>query len=308
MGTRKHSTAHYVRSVLSQTWSHPSNRGRRGRAIAGALAWQVRKRVGAGPRDVPFFGWRLRCHPDSNSASNVVYFTERYDPAEMGFMIAFLRRGDGFIDVGANIGTYSLLAAALVGPAGRVDAFEAHATAVGRLRENLALNGISSVTVHEAAVADREGTVHFLQTFDVSNSILTPVDAGAPVSEVVAVTLDGVLGDRPAAMGKLDIEGFETAALRGAVARLAAADPPVWQVEVMDHQLRKAGSSAAELVGLLTGAGFDLVRFDPVTGALHPIDPSDPPVNVWAVHETMRRWVEDRLAGAAAPLGTGGAR
>ncbi len=64
------------------------------------------------------------------------------------------------IDVGANVGYYALMAATRVGPSGRVIAYEPGPAPAARLRENVALNGLSNVTVVEAAVADRPGTLH----------------------------------------------------------------------------------------------------------------------------------------------------
>jgi predicted methyltransferase len=80
----------------------------------------------------------LLCYPRSNSASNVIYFTPYYDYDEMHFLQRYLRPGDVVIDAGANIGTYTLLAATCVGPTGQVIAFEPAPVAFARLRENVA--------------------------------------------------------------------------------------------------------------------------------------------------------------------------
>ncbi len=297
MAQRTHSTIHYVRSVIAQTWRHPSNEGRRGRAVARAVGWQLRKRVRPTPMEVDFFGWRLRCHPDSNSASNVVYFTPLYDVDEMDFMIRYLRPGDGFVDVGANIGTYSMLARRLVGPTGHVVAYEPDPVATRRFRENIELNRIENVRLHEAAVADAAGTVEFLEDYDVSNRIHSEQDGDAVATRTVeVVTLDETLHGHTAALGKLDVEGYETAALRGASGRLADADPPVWQVEIFDRQLARAGTTRSELLDVLERADFELMTYTRA-GGLRPVDPGARPVsNVWAVHRAARETIERRLS------------
>ena len=66
----------------------------------------------------------LRCYPDSPSASAMIYCHDSPDFHEMNFIRRYLRAGDTFLDIGANIGVYSLLAASRVGPSGRVVAFE----------------------------------------------------------------------------------------------------------------------------------------------------------------------------------------
>lgn len=295
MVRRKHSSWHYARSILRQTWSHPSNSGRQVQALTRAADWQVRKRLSQRPRDLPYFGYCLRCYADSNSASNVVYFTERYDPTEMGFMIAYLRPGDGFVDVGANIGTYALLAASLVGPNGRIDAFEPHPVAAARCRENVELNKITTIEVHEAAVSDCAGQAELLDAWDVSNRITTAAD-GQATRVVGTVALDEILAGRSYALGKLDVEGFETKALSGSTERLAKADPPVWQIEVIDHLLRKAGSSRAELLELLARFQYRPTTFDVRSAQLRDL-PDEFPAggNIWAVHEDAFEFVADRL-------------
>ncbi len=79
------SNRHHVTTILKRTCSHPSNRSRRLRAMGTAIGRQVEKRVVGRPPDEPFDGLRLHCYPDSQSASNVISFTPRYNPAETGF-------------------------------------------------------------------------------------------------------------------------------------------------------------------------------------------------------------------------------
>lgn len=290
----------HVKNIIRQTWTHPSNADHRVRSLGKTLGWQVEKRMRNVPRDQPFYGFVLRCYPDSQSASNVMYFTERYDPDEMGFMEAYLRPGDWFVDVGANIGTYSLLARSLVGPTGRVDGFEPHPVAAGRFEENVERNHLDNVFVYRAALASEEGMIEFLDAADVSNRVTTERDFDRRKVTVAAVRLDNALADGRYAMGKIDVEGFETTALTGASERLAAADPPIWQVEMLDHQLRKAGSSRRDLVELLDSYGYGLAELDDSapkgTVRLRWADPAGRSTfNIWAVHRDSADQVAERL-------------
>ena len=113
---------------------HPANRGRAISALARFVAWQAWKRVVGRPRDLRFRdGFRLRAWPDSTVASMMIYCRGRPDWHEALFLRHFLKPGDGFVDVGAHVGTYSLLAGALVGPSGWVEAFEPAADAAPAL-------------------------------------------------------------------------------------------------------------------------------------------------------------------------------
>jgi FkbM family methyltransferase len=261
---RERSTLYYAVSIPRQVWNHPANRHRRGRALARAIGWQLYKRIAKRPLDIRVYsGMKIRCYPDSGSASNVLYFTPYYEYHEMQFLQRYLRPGDGFIDGGANIGTYSLLAAGIVGTAGRVVAFEPTARAALSCRENLTLNGLDWVELHEAALAERSGVVSFLTGRDVSNRILLAEEAAADGIQVRCVSLDSILSPEALfAMAKLDVEGAEVAALRGAEQHLRQANPPVWQVEIWDHLLRDMGTSTGELLSLLSDHGYGIASYD----------------------------------------------
>ncbi len=265
LSVRKHSSFHYARRITRAIVRHPANRAHRARALSRAIGWQLYKRSVRRPREIKYAGYRLRCYPDSHSASNIFYFGSLYDWHEMRFLRRYLRPGDGFVDVGANIGTYTLLAASLVGPRGSVDAFEPSPVAAGRLRESVTLNQLSNVCVHETAIGDANGTTEFSIGWDVTDSVYTPADPYQqlrPRIEVELARLDDVLTDRPYSAGKLDVEGLELAALRGATAHLEAANPPVWQIEVLANQLRKFGTSADDLFALLREHEYEVFIFD----------------------------------------------
>ena len=244
--------------MLAQVWRHPNNADRRARAVAGAVAWQASKRVLRRPRVVRLTDTlRIECHPTSASGSNVIYFGKLFDPVEMTFLRRYLRPGDGFIDGGANIGVYSLLAASSVGPTGAVLAFEPDATSRAWLERNIELNGLSSVEVRSEALWDTAEVLRFREDVDVSNRIELDTSTGVEVS---TVRLDDVAAGGTWALGKLDLEGAELRALQGATSMLAAANPPVWQVEVFEHLLRRVGSSRAALLELLRDHRYDVVR------------------------------------------------
>ena len=295
---RKYGWDRYARRIVRQVWTHPNNRGQRVQALARAAGWQLYKRAVGRPHDVEVFGGaKLRCYPDSNYASKVFYFGAWIDYHEMRFAWRYLRPGDGFVDGGANIGMYTLLAAHLVGEGGTVAAFEPADLARSRLEENIALNGFGNVVVHAEALSDRSGTSAFIADLDVSNRLEQKDVPGAHKVDVRTTTLDAALGDRPFAMGKLDLEGAEMQALRGMEARVAAANPPVWQVETIDHLLRKQGSSRAEVVRWFQDHAFDVAVYDADTGRLEYLDRVDASHgNVLAVARSAKDAVHERLS------------
>ena len=116
------------------------------------------------------------------AASREAYFIGRYEPQETCVARSILRPGDVFVDVGANCGYFTLLAAGLVGPSGRVVAVEAHPEIYETLRRSLGLNHLPYVTAGNVAVADGPGTLSML------------VDAEATALGMARVVADGAPG------------------------------------------------------------------------------------------------------------------
>jgi FkbM family methyltransferase len=123
-----------------------------------------------------------------------------------------LQTGNLFVDVGANVGTYSVLASSL---GADVIAIEAAADTAALLRENVALNG-GTVEVLECAVGSSLGSVSFTVGRDSVNHVVH----GSGTTNVVMRTLDEILGGREVSGMKIDVEGYELEVLRGAKSAL----------------------------------------------------------------------------------------
>ncbi len=253
---RIHEAAGLLRFVLS----HPANRGRPLSALARFIGWQAWKRVTQRPCDLWFEdGYRLRAWPDSTVASLMIYCGGRPDWNESRFLLHLLRPGDGFVDVGAHIGTYSLLAAARVGPTGWVEAFEPSSDSARRFRCNLRLNDFTWVTLHEAAVGQSSGTVRFTTGLNAMNQIANHGDMAG--IEVPQVKLDEILAGRRPAAAKLDIEGAEPLALAGWDRSLRQGSPMALLIEVNDG-IRRFGFHESELAKWLAERDYRLGLYD----------------------------------------------
>ena len=287
--------------IFSNLVGHPANQHRRFAALFRYLCWQVSKRLSGRPWDIPYHGLTLRCHSDSNSASGAVYFDGLPDYREMLFIKRYLRPGDSFLDVGANVGVYSLLAAALVGAAGTVHAFEPGEMAANRLAENIALNRLGYVHLHRVGLSDRSGAAVWDQGNDDCEASLAAVaqlPQGATLPSVECVTLDEFLPAANFAMAKLDIEGAEPLAIRGARKHLASGNPPVLQIE-MDGYSKKHGIATDAFIAELADYGYDVGIYDPNRNT---IDFTDRPwelgvLNVLAINKARQEEVWARLRG-----------
>lgn len=286
-----------IPGMVRLAWEHPANRGRRARALAGMAGWQAWKRLVRRPVDLSVYGdLSFRAYPDSTQPGRFVYFGGLPDYEEMTFMKRYLRPGDGFIDGGANEGMFTLLAAQLVGPSGAVHSFEAVPAFAQRLRDNVDANSLGCVTVHEMAIGVEPGTTSFVIR-GTGSRIRTDADSGNTV-RVRLGRLDDTLPERPFAMGKLDVEGAEHLALRGADRLVARSEPAVWMLELVDRFLHRFGSTAREVRRWLGDHGYDVVLYDPhsnrLVAAPDPLRPGQ--ADVLAVCRQRRREVEARLA------------
>jgi FkbM family methyltransferase len=199
-------------------------------------------------------------------------------------MRRLLRRGDHFVDGGANIGYLTMIGAQCVGPTGSVDAFEPQSDNRARLEANLRRNGLTDrVRVHAEALSDAGGTATIHRfAGDEGNHGMASLFAGdgaaaATVSvEVPTVRLDDALIGTSPALIKLDVEGAESLAIKGMTGLLKSPRPPAVILEHNPETLRRAGAAAglSEPVRLLLATRDDWqVRV--IAFGLPRIDPND---------------------------------
>jgi FkbM family methyltransferase len=168
-----------------------------------------------------------------------------YERHVTGAMRPLLRPGMVMVDVGANIGYYSLLAAARVGPAGKVIAFEPGEANTALLQMSAQANAFQNIVIHTLAVADVDRTVGY--TMDDSNGSIYPQDARLGQLQVRAVRLDDFLQDEPRIdLVKMDIEGAEGLALAG-MRQLLLRHHPVLFTEFNPNALQATSGIPAEV-------------------------------------------------------------
>jgi len=251
-------------------------------------AWQVQKRLDPRPRVCTVFGdARLVCHPD-NAASNAVLYFDQPDWPEMGLLRLALRPGDTFLDVGANVGVYSVLAWSRVKPTGRVIAIEAEPAVRSRLTENFRINGMNPKDILAVAVGEKDGMVPFTVGRDCLGRIAT--ESERDTLPVPVRRLDGLVGSDSAnvVIGKIDIEGMELPALRGGAELLRRGTPKCWIVETNGLENR------SELSAFLAEHGFLLFEAAGDGSILRHVPPNGPfPMNSIAVGDMD--WLRARV-------------
>jgi FkbM family methyltransferase len=246
------------------------------RAAFRALLWLLRP---AGPVLVRTGDYRLAFRPRVADLARTLALGPAWEPCETEAFRAALRPGRAVLDVGANVGHYTLIAARTLGAGTPVAAFEPAPAPRAALEANLALNGLSAVTVVAAACSDADGEAALhLDADNAGGHSLAAGNVVRPggVLRVPAVTLDGWVARQalaaPIGLIKLDTQGAEPAILAGAQAVLRAHRPTLL-VEYWPYGLRRAGSSAEALLAALGDLGYALTLIHEPSRTVAPVTP-----------------------------------
>lgn len=202
--------------------------------------YRGRNHVRSSLAEVDLGGYRVCVDPDETDFSRDVLATRDYEPHVRAAIAGVFREGQTFVDIGANIGCITLMAAKIAGPSGSVIAVEPFPENLQRLYAGIALNGYTNVRVIPLAASDRRAT--FSLTGGTSNTYVIPTeDYTTRGTYTQSVVLDDLLDREPAVHAlKMDIEGHEPNALRG-LERTIRRHDPVLVTEFNPACLRRAG-------------------------------------------------------------------
>lgn len=252
-------------------WNHPLTSRQRATTFSRWLRWQVGSRILVGRAVMPFVaGTELIVDRGMTGASGNVY-AGLHEFNDMGFLLHFLRDGDAFLDVGANVGAYTVLAAGVCGAT--CTAIEPIPTTYAALLANLRLNGLEArARALNVGVGASEGTLRFTRSLDTTNHVVADgEDAAGDVVDVAVTTIDVVTrGQRPKLM-KIDVEGFEMQALAGAEETLAARELEAIIIELNGLGSRY-GHDDTRIDSQLRRIGLTPHVYDPLTRTLSPRD------------------------------------
>ena len=196
------------------------------------------------------------------SALDHELMTNGFETAETQFVQRFLRPGMTVLDLGAHHGLYTLLASKLVGRKGRVIAFEPSPKERKRLAKHIWLNGADNVRVEAQALGAESGEADLFLADganDWCNSLRRPAESAGQTVRVQVRRLDDVvsqLGLSRLDFIKMDVEGAELDALRGATRILSGAARPVVLAEVYDIRTGPWGYAAREIVRFLAALNY----------------------------------------------------
>ncbi len=197
-----------------------------------------------------------------------IYFLGMWEPRISRWVASRLNPGDTFIDVGANIGYFSLLAATRVGSDGMVLSVEACPEIYRHLAANLRRNRVKSVSAINVAASSARGRLKLYRGIESNGGSTTTISDGSgdcPYEEVDALPLHEIVTDAQVQrlkLIKIDVEGAEYDVLQGAAKILERA--PVGLeilVELHPSLLEKQNKSAGDVIALMQAHGFNAYFF-----------------------------------------------
>ncbi|WP_294328366.1 FkbM family methyltransferase [uncultured Chryseobacterium sp.] len=193
-----------------------------------------------------------------------LYFVGEYEKNEIDYLYSVLQKGDIFIDVGGNIGLFSLNASKLVGNNGKVYAFEAFKPNYEKFSRHLILNQSQNVTLEHLAVTDKNGYIDILYNEDYDNVGMASsyLEEFTAKESVKSINLDDYVRNQQIGkidLIKIDIEGGEFSALQGMHEILIRYQPKII-IEINNIALKSSNHSEEELIHLLVQKGYSQTK------------------------------------------------
>lgn len=255
IGTAMHRIAARTPKSLVAELQLVANRNPRGRRMLARLSAPMRHgehRIADGP---------ARGYLMDVAGSRPSYLLGTAEPEVVDFLRAHVRPGDLVLDLGANVGYFTLIAAALTGPAGRVVAYEPIPSNAEALRRNVDRNRLQNVEVVEAAISGRDGFAEIsVAASDQQATLVAPRDGGVLRVRTISLDSEAARLGAPSVI-KCDIEGAEYEAFARASAALAG--HPAILCEV--HRMQEGDEDRLEAI--LTSHGYRTESLDRAAGA-----------------------------------------
>jgi FkbM family methyltransferase len=209
-------------------------------------------------QEAVIFGYQIKLNLNDYIQRSI--YLGVFEPFESVQIRSYLKPGMTFIDVGANVGYYTLMAASLVGQTGRVFAFEPSPYAFDLLKETINRNNVSNVRTVQAGLNDTSGEVSLFMPDKPGNHTpsMVPNNEGRPL-KVPVQRLDECLAQHlveKVDLMKIDVEGFEPNVIAGAEKYIAQGKIGAILCEFNKHWLKENGLSSEQLYEMLIKLGF----------------------------------------------------
>lgn len=253
--------------VYGKFRSEPLTRDATLRGLGRFLRWQLVSRLARVPLVMPFVGEThlIISNGMTGARGNIYYGLMEFE--DMGFLLHFLSETNSFVDIGANVGVYTVLSAGVCGA--RTRCVEPVENTIRNLRNNLRINGLEGVVkIEHCAVGAENGEITFTADCDTTNHVLDRGEVYRGRSVTVPIRrIDDLLGEDVPTLIKIDIEGYEYPALQNAATVLKSQYCEGLIVEI-NGSGKKYGVGDADVDALIRSFGFYPAAYDPITRRL----------------------------------------
>ncbi len=258
-----------LKTVLNRIVNHPLNKKQKAAAVGRFVKWQLSSRLYKKQQVINYVNNSLMIVERGFSSSTAAYYMGLAEFEEMGFLLHFLREEDYFVDVGANIGSFSVLSSAVCGC--KTTAIEPIEESFKLLQKNIKINNVKNKVIPlNIGMADKAGKLNFTLTKGQNNKVASQNDNNS--ISVITNTLDNVCRSVPALL-KIDVEGFETKVLQGAKSTLQEPGLKAVIIEMMGLGTQY-GFDESKIHNQLIDLGFRPYRYDPMNRSLKLQDQS----------------------------------
>ena len=280
-----------LRATIQFLLGHPLTRNQPVQALWRFGKWQLVSRLFPAPKIVRWIGPTKLWIKRGWTGVTGNYYAGLHEFNDMAFLLHLLRPKDVFADIGANMGTYTVLASGVCGAYSY--SFEPIQSTFERLQANIKLNNLEArTTAIQCALGSSAGEIKFTYQQDTTNHVAT--DQETDIVTVPVNRLDDIVTKTPTLL-KIDVEGFETEVIQGATQHLANPQLKAIIIE-LNGSGGRYGYDEAAIHQQLLSLGFNAYVYEPTERKLDVVDQFG---HYNTIYCRDMEWVKARVSSAA---------
>lgn len=267
---------------------HPLNRNNKIKALLRFFIWQFQSRWNTKPVAIKFGEKSKLIITRGMAGATGNLYCGLHEFEDMAFLLHFLRKEDLFVDIGANIGSYTILAASEIGA--RTYTFEPVPVTFYSLKRNIDCNDVSGIVkAFNIGLGNKQGKINFTNTLDTVNHVSVGIEKD--IISVEVKTLDEIVEIDSDCLIKIDVEGFEKQVLEGMTNILINEKLQALIIELNGSGIRY-GYDDIVVHNVLLSFGFKPYSYDPMSRKLDLLKTFGSTNTIYIRNE---KFVKDRL-------------
>lgn len=256
-----------IKRTFGFIFSHPLGKRHPLKSLLRFILWQLQTSLSPSKLIIKTFVGPVKFYAKkglTGITGNI--YTGLHEFGDMGFLLHFLRPGDLFFDVGANVGSFTLLASGTC--KARSVAIEPVKTTFNILQQNIILNNLqNSIQLLNSGAGAAAGALAFSSAEDTTNHVLADDEINNNITIIPVITIDSLLTDGTPALIKIDVEGYETEVLKGMAETLKTPSLKAIIIE-LNGSGERYGFDEQAIHQLLMENKFEPYSYDPFTRSL----------------------------------------